>query len=100
MASYSYYINGHSTKSKSDNWVDMTAPNINHVRAKLIKRFGADMKANRISSIGLAYNPPGKEGYMVGELYYNKRKRVFEYGDDHVAYGSVNPISGRLTYYD
>lgn len=87
MATYSYYLN--------KKWNDIKAKNINEVRAKLIKRYGKDLKTNKIGHIAITRND-----MIVGELSYSRRYSRYEYGDDHVAYGEVIPASGRLVYDD
>ena len=85
MTRYSYYLDG--------KWVDSRARDINRMRAILIKRFGPELRTNKIKEIWIA-----KDDVMAGCLSYSRTKQRFEYGDDHVAYGKVNPESGRLTY--
>lgn len=85
MAKYSYYLNS--------KWIDIRAKNINVVRAKLIKNFGSKLESKKIKEIWIA-----KDEIMVGCVSYSRTRERFEYGDNHVPYGRVNPKNGMLTY--
>lgn len=87
MATYSYLMN--------NKWIDINVKNINEARAKILAKYGKDLKKNRNYEIWFTRND-----IMIGSIWYNSRLHRFEWGDDKVAYGSVNESTGRLTYDD